>query len=378
VLRGAAISAVLAGAGATHAADGPTLLVAAYEAPAPCPARSGFLARVLARTARAEVTTTGAATLRVEVTIVARVGGYQGRLRIAPNGDDETERLVTAGSCAEVIDALALVVALTVDPGAVTTPLTSEAVAAVEEAVAATLEPSPAEPAKAPTVPAGPDAMSSEPRPAAPSPAPARRQRAPRPPRADVHPRADAVTTPPRLATGVALELDGAPAPAPTEPLPALRVFGDLALARGHATPSAGLSVAGGRKEAVTALATTELTWVTARADLCPLGFVEERWLTLRPCLGLGAGAVHANPRPRAPGSIEGAHAATIPWLDASGLLRADLTPTRRLLLRLEAGAVVPLLSGTGFEFSAEPEPLPVLDVPAVSYVAGAGIGVRW
>jgi hypothetical protein len=38
VLRGAAIAAVLAGARAqTHAADGPTLLVAAYEAPAPLP-----------------------------------------------------------------------------------------------------------------------------------------------------------------------------------------------------------------------------------------------------------------------------------------------------------------------------------------------------
>jgi hypothetical protein len=36
------------------------------------------------------------------------------------------------------------------------------------------------------------------------------------------------------------------------------------------------------------------------------------------------------------------------------------------------------MLSGTGFEFSGEPEPYPVLDVPALSYVAGAGIGVRW
>ncbi|GEM_PF-1792104 len=378
MLRGAAIAAVLAGAGATHAADGPTLLVAAYEAPAPCPARAGFLARVLVRTARAEVTTIGDATLRVEVTIAAQVSGYQGRLWIAPDGEDGTERVVTAVSCAEVVDALALVVALTLDPYADSAPLSSEAVAAVEEAVAATLSSSPGEPKPLPTVPAGPDATNREPRPAAPSPAPARRHRAPRPPHADVPPRADAATPPSRLATGVAFELDGAPAPAPTEPMPALRVFGDLALARGRATPSVGLSVAVGREEAATALASTELTWVTARADLCPVGLVEERWLTLRPCLGLGAGALHANPRPRAPGSIDGAHAATIPWLEASGLLRADLTPTRRLLLRLEAGAVVPMLSGTGFEFSGEPEPYPVLDVPALSYVAGAGIGVRW
>ncbi len=369
--------AVLANAGAARAAEGPALRIAAYEAPSPCPARSGFVARVLARTARVEVTTVGDATLRVEVTIEAQVAGYRGRLWLAPTGDDGTERVVTAVSCAEVVDALALVVALTVDPMAVTTPLASETVAAVEERLGATPDPSPAagEPSAPPAVPAGPVAPADAPR-AAPTQARARRRRAPQPP----PPRSpgDSGTAPPRLATGVALELFGAPAPEQTEPMPVLRAFADLALARGRSAPTAGLSLATGRAKAATALATTELTWVAARAGLCPLGLLQERWLTVGPCLGLGAGALHGSPHARASAPLEGEHSATIPWLDATGLARADLTPIRRLLLRLEVGAVVPLLSGTGFQFAGEPEPYPVLDIPALSYVAAAGVGARW
>lgn len=88
-----------------------------YHAPNSCPAREEFEARVQERTGAPSLDE-GAPFERFEVELHPTRRGARGRLVTRQRGAAPTVREIKAGSCSEAADALALIVALTLDPNA--------------------------------------------------------------------------------------------------------------------------------------------------------------------------------------------------------------------------------------------------------------------
>ncbi|MEZ4221079.1 MAG: hypothetical protein R3B13_09120 [Polyangiaceae bacterium] len=103
----------------------PTRFHTALRAPADCAGRGGFDAGVTARTPLAVVASGEAAELHATVEVVAEEGGHRGRLRMRWQDGTEASRDVSATSCGEVLEALAFVVALAIDPRAQAEPTPS-------------------------------------------------------------------------------------------------------------------------------------------------------------------------------------------------------------------------------------------------------------
>lgn len=112
--------AISLGAGRARAQSAPpvsvTLEYAAFEG---CPDAASFEAQVLARTPRASFAAPGASgTLTWSVELGPTSGGSRGTLRVQGESQGMLERNVTAATCEQVVGALALVAALSVDPDA--------------------------------------------------------------------------------------------------------------------------------------------------------------------------------------------------------------------------------------------------------------------
>lgn len=112
--------AIPLGAGRARAQSAPvvgvTLEYAAFEG---CPGAASFEAQVLARTPRVRFATPGTSgTLTWIVELAPTNGGSRGTLRVLGETQGKLERGVTAASCEQVVGALALVAALSVDPEA--------------------------------------------------------------------------------------------------------------------------------------------------------------------------------------------------------------------------------------------------------------------
>ena len=108
-----ALLAVVGGRGAAAAPPAPVAL--AYEAPPGCPDRAAYVSRVA-------VHSRGAALIDAPgrvfvVRIDARDGRYAGDVTIVA-GSDQTRRTIEAGDCVALVDALALVTVLALDPHA--------------------------------------------------------------------------------------------------------------------------------------------------------------------------------------------------------------------------------------------------------------------
>ncbi|MES1188530.1 MAG: hypothetical protein ABUL60_32240 [Myxococcales bacterium] len=112
------LGALAAGSRGAHAA--PAVVVALdYSAPDSCPRASSFREQVLARTSRvsfAEPSSNAALVWKVEIAETS--GGSRGKLRVVAQQPSPLEREVHAARCEQVVDALALVAALSVDPDA--------------------------------------------------------------------------------------------------------------------------------------------------------------------------------------------------------------------------------------------------------------------
>jgi hypothetical protein len=88
-----------------------------YEAPAGCPSQSDFEARLRARGGNRGAGATAPPPLqRVEARITAKGKRAEGTVVITDAAGAATTRKIVAASCAEAVDALALIVALTLDP----------------------------------------------------------------------------------------------------------------------------------------------------------------------------------------------------------------------------------------------------------------------
>jgi hypothetical protein len=100
----------------------------AYQGPTDCPPEAFFRAQLLARTPRVRAARSGEPARRVAVTVDTSAGRTLGRLVIRELDGQESAREVGGDACAEVVSALALIAAISVDPNAVTTPLVAAAV----------------------------------------------------------------------------------------------------------------------------------------------------------------------------------------------------------------------------------------------------------
>lgn len=138
----------------------------AYETSAPgCPDRAAFVDAVRARTPRAQLAVEGESAVAFEVTIKTSDGprgATSGQLDVQePDGTHQT-RHVSSRTCAEVAKALALVVALIIDPDSMTepdvepAPAPTEPVEPVPEVQPEPAPPPPRKHRKPPTPPARP------------------------------------------------------------------------------------------------------------------------------------------------------------------------------------------------------------------------------
>lgn len=338
--RGAAVAALLTLARMSVAASADRPFGLSYEAPAECPTASDLSARVRASTAHARPASGDEPHYDVSVVVARSENGFLASLQIhAPDGT-ETARAVPAPSCAEVVDAVSLIVALTIDPEAAAAESARQSAAATESSVEASTpnaeapEPSPstAESKELGESKTPVKIVGSTPPPASPR---------------EYHFLVDAGVGVVLFAIAPAPTLDvqaGAALEISTGKLFAPRL--DLSL---HVAESFSVTTSEGRARFE--------RWA-GRLTACPL-----RWGTrsigLRPCALFEAGYYAAGGYDVTPGEL-------VPFLwGAPGLaVRGEIGTATRWRFRAELGALFPLLSGNSFYF--DPSKTNVHEIPPV------------
>ncbi len=320
-----------------EAAEGGVSL--SLSAPAACPPRESLVSNVSARTPEAAFVE-GAAALEFRVRIGQTTRGFVAAVETRIHGDSETRRLQGA-TCAELVDAVGLVIALTIDPDAVRS-------LPAEEATRASI---------------------AEVTPRASSPPSVAKER-------DAPPARD-VAVPPAAASRarwVPFVRGGIQAELGTLPYAALGVFGAVGveLERGPAAlaPSFAFEPSFATSDAfASAPARGSYMRGAARVEACPLRFVAFG-ASLRPCAWMGAGLVRAEDTAAPVPEVRMA-----PWADAGARLRFRGEFGRRLFVEVDAGAVVPITRPT---FVLEQPRSIVYATPAVGGTFALGGGVRF
>jgi hypothetical protein len=313
-----------------------------YAAPAGCPTGEALAEQIAART---PVFRERAAELALRVEVMSEPGGVLGRASLVLSGH-AAERELRAARCDEVVEALALVVAILVDPNADTRPLPAGGVAAPGPATA---EPPPGVAPRAALPPQAerPHAV----------------RRSPPPPRGPVPPAEPAY----RFVAGAQAAFVGAVAP---ELALGPRVFGGVELHRSWPWPSS-VRLSGARlfsRRLRDVQGSMKLTADLARADACFVRLREGR-LTLEPCAGLDVGLLRIDAsHPR------GAEDSGRIWADVGGLIRASVAATDWLGAEVEIGADVPLVQ---YRFAFQGRAALYRTVPVGMHL-GLGLGVRF
>lgn len=281
------------------------------DAPEGCASRASFSAALARRTDRLEVSEAGGAS--IDVTIRRTDGQATGELRIARGGPPSAPRRVSAASCEEVAEGLALVAALAFDPAAkidvapVAAPAPEPAAEPAADPVAA-----PAEAAVAP----GPVAAM----------APAARERPTR-------------SQPQAARTRVALAATGA-----AVALGAGATFGwggfvGLERERGLWSPAARVGVQRAEASQAASAVGADLAWTLARASFCPVRFALAPGVSARPCAGLDAGVLSASAR-----GVDRARDRSRPWIAPSAAVRLAWAPSDALFLEASGVLAAPLV----------------------------------
>ena len=319
-----------------------------YVTPGDCPSAGDFEARVKARTLQAEFAEGKAATVAVHVTVRSTGSSFAGHLFMVGHAGTMSTRDVEDTLCADVVDALALVTALAIDPNAMLSP-----------------SPGARAPTPAPTVP--PPVM---PPPVAPPPTASVAPPAPLPAPPEV--RRPAVRLLWHLDVGIDGKVLGDVAPdamlgggAYVE----LESDGDTVVA-----PSARLSLFAATDD-VFVSSKARFTLLAARADGCPVRLGAER-LSIRPCAGVDVGDLFARGI-----AIPSPESAAKSWVAMGPLVRARWSPLgRRFFLDLDGAALFPL---TRFNYVFQYQTIPtttrqVHQAPAVLPAVSVGAGVRF
>jgi hypothetical protein len=105
-------SALFCGVVRASADDAPEAISLQYLAPANCPSEQAFVSRVEVHTRKVRWVPADEARRHLSITVEVRDARTTGTLTI----DGEGERSITARTCEEVVDALALATALAIDP----------------------------------------------------------------------------------------------------------------------------------------------------------------------------------------------------------------------------------------------------------------------
>ena len=348
-----------------------------YRAGAGCPAEAAFVDRIRARTARARFVRAGG---RVRTFTVELEGGARpsGSVTVVNGPRTEGTRRLEADTCSDVADALALMVALALDPHAhpAETPLSGPS-----SSVA-----SGAGPVGAPDL--APDASEVE--------ASVPEGSAPEPPAADAGAVDDAgpdsSSSSPASPSWIEPDVPATP-PAPAPPRPPLHFFGgiDLALAS-DVTPTsplfAGAPYVGWRStregllgpsfrasflRAGTGTLTepggaASFTWTVGRLDACAMLWPAGR-LRLGGCARVEGGVLEGSGE-----QIANALTQRSAWVALGALARVEWSLLGPLFLDAEGG---PTFRITADRFYFLPGTT-VYDVPVVGFSSEAGLGVHF
>jgi hypothetical protein len=305
----------------------PVAVALDYSAPDGCPDAKSFREQVLGRTKRVSFADASAAgPLAWSVRIAETSGGSRGSLRVTGAKPSKLERNVTASSCEQVVDALALVAALSVDPDASLTPREKPKPAATPPAPAAT--------------------------PAAP-PAPAERRT---PEGASAPKLSVGLTLTGR--SGIASNLAWAPRP----------FVGINFRSRGGYTWGLALSATQVRGSATVDVGRADFTWSLGRLEAFPVRASFGNW-RFEPALFFEAGQLRAR-------GVAVAPVAEVrrPAFAAGALGRLSFLAFELLALEVEGGPLVPLVRDRFYLF----ESTTVFRIPAVTGYLGAGVGVEF
>ncbi len=335
-----------------RADDGPAEPVRIeYQASPGCPDAVTFSAAVNARTTRARAASAGERA-RTFVVVVAPDGrGVAGRVTIRDLDGRELRRDVTGATCAEVADALALVVALAIDPHASVTPIALPPAASAPPSSASTPHSS---------TPAPPPASAARPPTVLPSPSVS----ALPPPRSSPSPLAPRTA---RVAFG-ALGAGGVFSTGVTpSTLFGLDVFAELRLAADDwMTPSFRIAFERTASDTLTgANGTARFVWTAGRFDACVRGWRAGR-LSIGPCARAEVGAISA-----AGGGVTHPKNETGPWLALAPAVRARVSIADVLFLDADLALRVALARET---FYFEPDAT-FYEVPVLGVTGGVGFG---
>jgi hypothetical protein len=305
-----------------------------------------FVKEVSRRTRRQATDDVEALSFAVRVDSLA-ADRHRGTIVVERTSGPSSKRVVEGASCEEVMHALALVAALTIDP---------------EGGGKERVEETPAAEGNAATASSAP-------------PAPAAIERAP-------NAEQSAPGRAPSQESGVGEVVIGLGAHAAAHQgvapgtLFTVPVFVELGTRR-TLTPSLRARFApamrlgfvrGSGDRAVSGIGLASFTWTTVQADLCPLA-VDVAQLSLVPCARIELGALTGDGE-----RIEPARSETRLWaaLAVPFTLRAALT--RWLFVEIEAAPRFPLQRG---RFVFQPD-ITVFRAPAVAWTAGAGAGITF
>lgn len=316
-----------------------------YSSGESCPDKSSFRSEVAARIRRPVTWVVADGGVHIAIALSQTPQGATGRLEVSRGGATPTRREFTAATCGEVGSALALVVALALDPNARTEPLPPFEPAPPEEAPP---EPSPVD--QPVPLPPAPTVSVSRPAMAAPP-----------------------ATAPPPVDYVAWLgPVAGVSAGYAPEALVTLGLSVGARLSWGSwLSPTLQLTPLWGKTGTTgPAAALGDFSWAMARLEVCPLN------LRLTPRLGFSPCVMGEVGRLAARGRAEGVSSASADrWWVAPGLTAALQLEGGRWFVRLGAEAVFP---ATRDEFVFRNPDLTVHQPRVFAYGARWGAGFRW
>lgn len=321
-------------------ADGASASLEVAAAPE-CASRAGVMARVGTRSTRIKFVAPDAATSTLRVTVAGPRGAVAGELTVVRPGGKHFVRRIVAPTCAEAADALALIIAITLDP----THTITEAAPTASSTDAGPGSGRGSAPAASPT-----RAAPTEPAAASPS-----ALRLPPPPPslpavvAKEHAPTELPPPPGRswVAAGVGAHAITGPAP---QVMPGIAVHVSAGIDRASIwSPAARLAVAharvGGLVEA--GGSTADFTLTGGTVDACPLALRVARFAA-RACAAAGAARLTAHG-----GNTYSPRSRQRPFVAVGASLIAALSLGRRLQIEARVAGAAPLIRDS-YQFTPE------------------------
>lgn len=325
------LTSVASGQPSATRREEPQAFRAEFAAPEGCGSVQTFTEEILKRTERLRLAEGREQALGFFAHLARTPEGVLGKLAIREVDGALTLREVPGHDCPEVLSAMALIAALTVDP---------LARADREVPVAERRKPSKPPPPR--------------PRPPAPTSRPERPEPAAEPSAGIGFAVGQRVTAQSAVMPGISFGLGvhvEAISKAQSLFSPMLRV-------------SALLSRSGALEEPP---GVAELDWATARVSVCPLRFGSDHALSARPCAFLDAGRLHGEGS-----SLTPADERSVFWTAAGAEMTASARLTGPLRVGADVGIVLPFRRD---RFIFEPD-FEIHEVPAVGFSAGIGLGL--